>query len=184
MPARPYRSDRHIKERLVACQCPEVEDHGVLLTGISAHHIGPELLRERRDRCGETAYWKVLHAEQLVDQQPDEEVVTVQHQDPTLLARGADGGTEELAQINDRQEPAADVGYTPDPGLDPRQGGIARLVKNFTDLPQRGDHGLAGQTEADAAPGFGHDLLRRQTACHAQAALRQLLEKIERMYCL
>src|SRR5690554_7071543 len=81
----PLRSDRHVKERLVACQCPEVEYHRYLLSGIGAHHEGPELLRQIRHRGGKTAYWKMLHAEQLIDQQTDEDLVPVQDRKSTRL---------------------------------------------------------------------------------------------------
>src|SRR5690606_22957522 len=180
----PLRSDRHVKERLVACQCPEVEYHRYLLSGIGAHHEGPELLRQIRHRGGKTAYWKMLHAEQLIDQQTDEDLVPVQHQHPPLLARSTAGGPEELAEVDDRQESATHIGHTPGPGLDPGQCGVARLMENFTDLAETGDHGLAGEAETDATPGFGHHFLRRQAGGHPYTTLRQLPAKIERMQCL
>src|SRR5690554_617678 len=98
----------------------------------------------------------MLHAEQLIYQQPDKQLVTIQHQHPALLARRTDGSTEEMAEINDRQEPATHVGYAPDPGLDPGQSCITGLMENFADFPKRSDHGLSSQAEADTTPGFGH----------------------------
>src|SRR5690606_11172137 len=95
----PLRSDRHVKERLVACQCPEVEYHRYLVSGKGAHHKGPELPRQIRHRGGKTADWKMLHAEPLIDQQTNEDLVPVQHQHSPLLARSAGGSAEELAEV-------------------------------------------------------------------------------------
>src|SRR5690606_3281036 len=110
-----------------------------------AHHERPELLRKGRHRGGKAAYWKVLHTKQLIDQQADEQIIAIQYQYPALLARSTDGGPEELTEIDDGQQPAAYVGHTSDPGFDPGQRGITRLVENFTDLPQRRQHGLPSE---------------------------------------
>src|SRR5690606_25243445 len=178
------RSDRHIEKRLVARQCSEIEYQRYLLPGIGAHHKGPELLSEGRHRGGKAAYWKMLHAEQFIDQQADKQLVAVEYQHPALFTRDVGRRAEKVTQVDDRQQPTAHVGYAPHPGLDPGQRGVARLMKDLADLAHGRDHRLAGQSEADATPGFGHRLLRRQAGSLPTAMGRQLQQKIERMCCV
>jgi len=86
---------------------------------------------------------------------------------------------EETAQVHDRQQPPAQVGDALDPGLDPGQQGVARLVQDFADLAHGGHVPMLAQAKADAAPAVLAGFLGRQVGGQQAAALVDLQQQLE-----
>ncbi|MNN90943.1 hypothetical protein D3C81_2089780 [compost metagenome] len=62
----------------------------------------------------------MLEAEDFIDQQPGKHLFMFHHQHPPLSTYRRKLVPEEAAQVHDRQQTAAQVGDTLDPGFDPR----------------------------------------------------------------
>src|SRR5450755_5011747 len=132
-------SCRGLREACALEHLPQAQ-HRPLLTAAPkrARQIALALRKRLRSLAAELSFGKTPEAQYFIDHKPRRNIAMIDDQDARISRHRGRAAAQELAQIDDRQEMAAHVGETLDPGFRSRHACKARRhARHFAGLLAR-----------------------------------------------